>query len=87
MEATFIEPVHEEDKHYFVHCNTSDPNGDEIGGLKNEHESGTTSLTNFLTLPIVAAQVSNKKRDPLVDFTKSIILTIDTYISSLEQLK
>jgi hypothetical protein len=31
--------------------------------------------------------VSNKKRDPIVDFSKSIILTSDSYIQAVEQLK
>jgi hypothetical protein len=33
---------------------------DKIGGLENEHESGTTSLTNFLTLP-TSVFLSGKK--------------------------
>jgi hypothetical protein len=70
-----------------MHCNISDPNADEIGGLENEQESGTNSLTYFLTLPTVATRVSNRKRDPIVDFTKSIILTSNTYISALKKLK
>jgi hypothetical protein len=87
IEAAFTKPLHEENDHYFVHYDASDPDADEIGGLENEREPGTTSLTNFLTLLTVAPRVSNKKQHLFVDFTKSIMLTYDSYISGLEQLK
>jgi hypothetical protein len=61
FEATFTELMHEENDHYFVHCYASNPDANKIGGLENEHESGTTSLTNFLTLPPIVVQVSNQK--------------------------
>jgi hypothetical protein len=38
------------------------------------------SITKFLILPTISARVSNKKRDPIVDFSKSIMLTSDAYI-------
>jgi hypothetical protein len=45
------------------------------------------SITKFLILPTISARVSNKKRDPIVDFSKSIILMSDAYIQAAEQLK
>jgi hypothetical protein len=60
FEATFTKPVHEEHDHYFVHYDVSNLDADKIGGLENEHESGTTSLTNFLTLP-TSVFLSGKK--------------------------
>jgi hypothetical protein len=45
------------------------------------------SITKFLTLPTTSARVSNKKQDPIVEFTKSIMLTSDAYIQVAEELK
>lgn len=47
---------------------------EEIAGLDPEVEE-PDSITKFLQLPTVSARTSTKKRDPVVDFAKSIILT------------
>ena len=49
-------------------------------------EGEPESITRFLTLPTIAARVSSKCRDPLLDFTKSKILTSDEYTAAVQRL-
>ena len=61
--------------HFFVDADLDDsdvPN--EIGGLDPIYDI-RDSLIQFLTLPSLIPRISHKHRDPLIDFTKSIILT------------
>ena len=50
-----------------------------------DDEEGIGSLTRFLTLPTMEARASNKYKDPIVDFTKSVMLTTDTSMDALER--
>lgn len=45
------------------------------------------SITQFLTLPTVAARVNACSHDPIMDFSKSIMLTSKQYITIATQLK
>ena len=49
-------------------------------------EGEPESITRFLTLPTIAARASSKCRDPLLDFTKSKILTSDEYTAAVQRL-
>jgi hypothetical protein len=58
-----------------------------VGGMDVDATEEDRSITRFLTLPTISARVSNKKRDPIVDFSKSILLKSEAYIHAAEQLK
>lgn len=51
-----------------------------------EATDGVGSITQFLTLPIVAARVNTRSRDPIMDFSKPIMLTSDQYIAAAAKL-
>jgi hypothetical protein len=79
-EASYNEPVRAETEHFFVDLDPGDPDADVIGGMDVDAAEEDRSIIKFLTLPTISARVSNKKRDPIVDFSKSIMLTSDAYI-------
>ena len=73
--------------HFFVALDLAD-NGEgavEIATI-DAGEGEPESITRFLTLPTIAARASSKCRDPLLDFTKSKILTSDEYTAAVQRL-
>jgi hypothetical protein len=44
-------------------------------------------MTRFLMLPTVTTRINPKKRDPIVNFAKSVILTSDQYVEAAHQMK
>lgn len=66
-------------EHFFVNVDYSDPTADsDVAGLDPE-VTEPNSITRFLQLPTFAPRASTRRRDPIVDFAKSIILTCDAY--------
>jgi hypothetical protein len=51
--------------------------------------SAPESITQFLILPTITARANPQRRltDPVVDFTKSIMLTSDGYLNAVQQLQ
>jgi hypothetical protein len=73
--------------HFFVNCDSADPEVfEELGGL-DLALGEPTSITRFLTLLIVTRQRHTKIKDLIFDFVQSKILTSDEYATTLEQLK
>ena len=73
--------------HFFVDANPANPNlAEDIGAADPEIQS-LESITCFLTLPSITPQVSQRHQDPIMDFTKSIILTSDEYIEVAAELR
>ena len=69
-------------EHFFVDADPSNPaTTDEVLGLKADPD-GVESITRFLTLPTVVPWVNARHRDPVMDFSKLIMLTSDQYISA-----
>ena len=54
---------------------------EEVLGLEVDPD-GVESIMRFLTLPTVAQRVNVRHRDSIMDFSKSIMLTSDQYISA-----
>lgn len=73
--------------HFFV---APDPADSGEGAVEiatiDAGEGEPESITRFLTLPTIAARASSKRRDPLLDFTKSKILTSDEYTAAVQRL-
>jgi hypothetical protein len=76
-----------ENEHFFVHVDPNDPDVDIVEEMDSDAGEENPSITKFLTLPTTFARVSNKKQDPIVEFTKLIMLTSHAYIHAVEQLK
>jgi hypothetical protein len=73
--------------HYFVTSDATDPKvALELGGL-DPNVDVPTSITKFLTLPIVRRQWHTKIRDPIFDFAQSKILTSNEYTIATEDMK
>jgi hypothetical protein len=73
--------------HYFVTSNATDPEvASELGGL-DPNVDAPTSITRFLTLPIVRRQRHTKIRDPIFNFAQSKILTSNEYTIVAEDMK
>lgn len=63
-------------------ANSSDLNFvEDVVGYERDGDA-TDSIRRFLTLPTVTARVTQKFRDPIMDFTKSIMLTSDEYVNA-----
>ena len=87
MECEFEEVPDSSASHYFVAPNPADTGEGalEIATIDNA-KGEPDSITRFLTLPTIAARASSKRKDPLLDFTKSKILTSDEYLAAVQRL-
>jgi hypothetical protein len=45
-----------------------------VGDLDPNENDVANSITKFLILPIVAAKATSRSKDPIVDFSKSVML-------------
>ena len=73
--------------HFYVDADPADPNlAEDISAAKPKVQS-LESITHFLTLPSIAPRMSQRHQDPIMDFTKSIILTSDEYIEAAAKLR
>jgi hypothetical protein len=73
--------------HYFVNSDPTDPEVMEhVGGLDPCIDE-PTSITHFLTLPIVTRQRHTKFKDPIFYFAQSKILMSDEYSTTVEELR
>ena len=62
-------------EHYFVGVDPPEPTPrEEIGGRDSEVQA-PESITQFLQLPSFTPSVNSRRRDSIVDNTKSMILT------------
>ena len=68
-----------ETEHFFVGVDPAEPTPpEEIGGLDPEVQA-PDSITQFLQLPSFTPRANSRRRDPIVDYTKSVILTSAEY--------
>lgn len=66
-------------EHFFVGVDPTEPTPpEEIGGLGPEVQI-PDSITQFLQLPSFTPRTNTRRRDPIVDYTKSVILTSAEY--------
>jgi hypothetical protein len=87
LEVDLAEVPDSNAEHFFVDADPSNPTtADEVIGLE-DNPDGVDSITRFLTLPTVAARVNARHRDPIMDFSKSIMLTSEQYISAIAQVQ
>jgi hypothetical protein len=75
-------------QHFFVDIDSSNARlVKEAAGLDSTI-TNPESITQFLTLPTITTRANPRRRstDPLVDFTKSVMLTVDVYLDVVQQL-
>ena len=82
LEADLAKVPDSNAEHFFVDADPSnEATAAEVLGLEGDPD-GVESITRFLTLPTVAQRVNARHRDPIMDFSKSIMLTSEQYISA-----
>lgn len=87
LQADLTEVPDSNSEHFFVDADPSNPaTADEVIGLEASLD-GVESITRFITLPTVVARVNARHRDPIMDFSKSIMLTSEQYISAAAQVQ
>ena len=87
MEIEFAEIPDSSASHFFVTPELGDceEGAAQIASIDNA-EGEPESITRFLTLPTITTRACSRSRDPLLDFTKSKILTSDEYTAAVERL-
>jgi hypothetical protein len=80
------QPTNRDTKHYFVDVDPNDLQGNGVGGLDWKQNETVYSISQFFTIPTIVDRATNKSQDPIIDFTKSIMLTIDSYLETIEEL-
>ena len=94
-----LPPIHEVDlqsdlalqpgpatEHFFITVD-GDPALKEQAASADPEVLELQSITTFLTLPIVTARANLGKKDPIINFAKSIVLTSDQYLQAATHLK
>lgn len=89
MEREFAEVPDSSAAHFFV---APDPAADdqvdsELANLELDAGAEPESLTRFLTLPTITPRANPRRRDPILDFTQSKILTSDEYAAAVQRLQ
>ena len=75
-------------KHFFVHTTTLELDlSEDIGGLE-PNCTNPQSITFFLNLPTITQRSNPRRRtsDSIVNFSKSILLTSEDYMNSVQQM-
>ena len=87
MQNEFDEVPDSNASHFFVAADPADISEEALEIMSIDNVEGEPqSITRFLTLPTTTARASSRRRDPLLDFTKSIILTSDEYTAAVQRL-
>ena len=81
-----VEPC-EAIEHYFIVVDRVDDIAVEEIAAMDSNVENLESITTFLMLPTVAARAMSRRRDPTMDFTKSIILTSEAYVNALLEVR
>ena len=58
-----------------------------VRGLELIENNVANSITKFLILPTIAAKAISRSKDPIIDFSKSVMLTADNYFARVELLQ
>ena len=87
LEREFAEAPQATTSHYFVAVEDFDVGVDEdVAGLEPDDEE-PRSITQFLQLPTMTAQAYGKRKDLIIQFSKSIIITSCQYMEAIAAVK
>ena len=82
LAAEFEEEPTSHTKHFFIAADPTDEIAvQEIAAVDTDIENPEL-ITTFLTLPAVAPHASSRRHDPIMDFTKSVMLMSDEYVTA-----
>ena len=87
LEADFAREPDSSTEHFFVEIAEEDLSGEEEAADLEPEVEEPQSITSFLQLPSFTPTASRRRRDPIVDFAKSIILTGDAYNEAAESIR
>jgi flagellar biosynthesis GTPase FlhF len=87
LDHDFREAPSASTSHFFVALDGSPVEADEEIGLLDPTVEEPESRTQFLQLPSVTARTSGRHRDPVMEFSKSIIITSAEYIEAAHAIK
>jgi hypothetical protein len=73
--------------HFFVGVDESDPTTTSKIATFDSCESDPHSIMQFLQLPTVTTRVNSTRKDPIIDYTKSIILSSSQYIEASTHIR
>ena len=80
LAAKFEEEPSSGTEHYFIEADPMDEIAvEEIATMDTDIEN-PESITTFLTLPASAPRAMSRRRDSIMDFMKSVMLTLDKYV-------
>ena len=73
--------------HFYVDADPNDATVvDDVAGAELQAQS-LESITRFLALPSTTPRLNQKHQDPIMDFTKLIILTSDEYMEAAVEVR
>ena len=89
IQAEVTEPEDQDAQHFYVTVEASEESGghedDMMSNMDGLPMEQPTSITTLLSLPEVTVSRRQRRAEPHVDYSKSIILTSDTYITLMEE--
>lgn len=89
IQAEVTEPEDQDTQHFYVTMEASEESDaneqDVMSNMEGLPTEQPTSITRLLTLPDVTVSRRQRRAEPHVDYSKSIILTSDTYIALMEE--
>ena len=74
-------------EHFFVVADLTDKIAVEEIAVVDLDVENPESITTFLTLPTATPRVTSRRHDPIIDFTKSVMLTSDEYITIVLEVR
>ena len=87
LAAEFEEEPSSGMEHYFIAADPTDEIAvNEITAVDTDIEN-LKSITTFLTLPTAAPRATSRRCDPIMDFTKSVMLTSDEYATAVLEVR
>jgi hypothetical protein len=87
LQADLARKPASETEHFYIDVQPSEL--DSVGEATNTDcpTPEAPSVTKFLTLPTITARINTKRKDPIVNFAKSLIRTSDQYISVVQEMR
>ena len=85
LAAEFAEESSLGTEHFFIAADPTDQIA--VKEIVAPEVKNPKSITTFLTLSAVAPRTPSRRRDPIMDFTKSVMLTSDEYVTATLEVR
>ena len=87
LAAEFEEEPSSSTEHYFIAADPIDKIDVEEIAMVDIDVENLESITTFMTLPAAAPCATSRQHDPIMDFTKSVMLTSDEYVTAALEVR